>query len=420
MAYTLQRTTGFAGYYRDESGRRRSAGIYPSKKEALAAATRAEAGLLVIERGSKATLREHIKSWLPQAREELMDSTLRSYEHAYKNYIYPILGDRPVATITRRDVEALLREAKEAGVSPHGLKNIKAALGRALRPVVPDVLPSNPTHGIKIPTPPSKKFNLIEKGEFKQILDKLPNDGARLFVQFLVATGCRFGEAIEVRRDDLNFRTLEVDILRRATETNNGGRFKVVAGTKAGVNRGRSVKLPRSFMDELRTWCDENGIDQRDLVFPDSLVNPRRRERRTISVERGEMFVVGGRTFHHGTAYGYSGGGCRCQDCTDALVEYRRKTTKKRSRYSNDTGHLSHSAWRATWNKAVKEAAIGWYPRTHDLRHYYASYLVEAGIGLKEVMDLMGHQNIKTTEIYLHRVADQSSRVREVVEGVLS
>jgi len=38
----------------------------------------------------------------------------------------------------------------------------------------------------------------------------------------------------------------------------------------------------------------------------------------------------------------------------------------------------------------------------HDLRHTFASLLIERGVPLPAVKDLLGHESVKTTEIYIH------------------
>ncbi|MEO6326946.1 MAG: site-specific integrase, partial [Thermoanaerobaculia bacterium] len=53
--------------------------------------------------------------------------------------------------------------------------------------------------------------------------------------------------------------------------------------------------------------------------------------------------------------------------------------------------------------------------RIHDLRHTYASTLVSAGVNLKVVSDLLGHQDIKTTAVY----ARGDRRALESVRTVL-
>lgn len=54
-----------------------------------------------------------------------------------------------------------------------------------------------------------------------------------------------------------------------------------------------------------------------------------------------------------------------------------------------------------SWNTARHEAGIP-DVRVHDLRHTYASYLVNMGIPIYEVKEILGHANIATTQRYAH------------------
>ena len=38
----------------------------------------------------------------------------------------------------------------------------------------------------------------------------------------------------------------------------------------------------------------------------------------------------------------------------------------------------------------------------YTLRHSYATHLVESGVDIRFVKELLGHNTIKTTEIYIH------------------
>jgi integrase len=53
------------------------------------------------------------------------------------------------------------------------------------------------------------------------------------------------------------------------------------------------------------------------------------------------------------------------------------------------------------WNTARKKAGLS-EVRIHDLRHTFASTLVNNGVSLYEVQKLLGHAHIRTTERYAH------------------
>ena len=57
------------------------------------------------------------------------------------------------------------------------------------------------------------------------------------------------------------------------------------------------------------------------------------------------------------------------------------------------------------WNTARKHAGLA-DVRMHDLRHSFASFLVNAGRSLYEVQKILGHTQIKTTQRYAHLSQD--------------
>jgi integrase len=67
-----------------------------------------------------------------------------------------------------------------------------------------------------------------------------------------------------------------------------------------------------------------------------------------------------------------------------------------------------------SWDAARRRAGMPEF-RVHDLRHSFASFLVNAGRSLYEVQDLLGHSDIRTTSRYAHL---SSERLISAVQAV--
>jgi hypothetical protein len=70
-----------------------------------------------------------------------------------------------------------------------------------------------------------------------------------------------------------------------------------------------------------------------------------------------------------------------------------------------------------SWNAARVRAGMPDL-RVHDLRHSFASFLVNAGRSLYEVQELLGHADIRTTSRYAHLCRERLIAAVEAVPFV--
>lgn len=67
-----------------------------------------------------------------------------------------------------------------------------------------------------------------------------------------------------------------------------------------------------------------------------------------------------------------------------------------------DGGQYGRTSVQKIFRRAVKKAGANPLATLHWLRHSFATHLVEKGISLRHVQVLLGHNSLKTTEIYTH------------------
>jgi integrase/recombinase XerD len=64
--------------------------------------------------------------------------------------------------------------------------------------------------------------------------------------------------------------------------------------------------------------------------------------------------------------------------------------------------HISIQTAQRIFHACKQRAGIAKQGGIHSLRHAFATHLLEAGVDLKSISDLMGHSDISTTSRYLH------------------
>ena len=92
-------------------------------------------------------------------------------------------------------------------------------------------------------------------------------------------------------------------------------------------------------------------------------------------------------------------------DTAAKLVERLQEKKSGDYVFANPNTRKPYNSFYYSWHSARKDAGLDDL-RVHDLRHSFASFLVNAGRSLYEVQTLLGHSQIKTTQRYAHLSSD--------------
>jgi integrase/recombinase XerD len=81
-------------------------------------------------------------------------------------------------------------------------------------------------------------------------------------------------------------------------------------------------------------------------------------------------------------------------------------------------GQYSATSIENIMRRALKKAKINKHATPHTLRHSFATHLLEQGINLRYIQELLGHSSTKTTEIYTHVSSRQLSNIKNPLDNL--
>ena len=88
--------------------------------------------------------------------------------------------------------------------------------------------------------------------------------------------------------------------------------------------------------------------------------------------------------------------------------------------FTNEKGDGPRNHATIAIKKALKRARIEKF-KIHDFRHTCASRLIQNGMSLYEVANILGHTDVKTTQRYAHlESCDVGLRARDIMEGLVN
>jgi site-specific recombinase XerD len=86
----------------------------------------------------------------------------------------------------------------------------------------------------------------------------------------------------------------------------------------------------------------------------------------------------------------------------------------------NGSSPLHETTLQKTFSAARKDAGINKDASIHTLRHSYATHLLEGGVSLRTIQQVLGHKSMRTTELYMHVTQPGTAHLQEIVDRLMA
>ena len=80
--------------------------------------------------------------------------------------------------------------------------------------------------------------------------------------------------------------------------------------------------------------------------------------------------------------------------------------------------HLSERPLQEAVKRAIRLAGINKHASCHTLRHTFATQLLHSGTDIRTVQELLGHKDVRTTQIYTHVIGANRNAVRSPIDQI--
>lgn len=336
------------------------------------------------------TVKEYSERWLTMHSSHVRVTTMRDYTFKVNNYIAaPPLGDMYMAEVTPDDVKLALAKAAEKSASVYrGVQMLfKMIFGSAEDSDIIDKSPCrklNPKGG----KPPVEKTALTD-AQVNTLLDAIKGLPPHPFVMLCLYAGLRREEALALQWDSvyLDDAAPRIVVCRAWHTEHNRPVVSTALKTKAAK---RTIPIPPQLVACLKE----------------------------VKASSTSPYVIANRT---------DGGPLSGTQWTRLWKYVTVRSTKERTytRYVNGQ-KIKHTVTpvlgeRAAHNNTVVYS-MDFHVTPHQLRHTYITNLLLAGVDVKTVQYLAGHEHAKITlDIYAHltynRPEDLAAKVNSAFSG---
>lgn len=300
-------------------------------------------------------------------------ATERTYIHWIKRFIH-YHGTRHPSELETADVDAFL---SYLAVNKHVAASTQNLALNAIVFLYRDVLEVDvgDFSAFTRAKQPARLPVVLSQIEVRRVL-KLMNGPTQLVASLLYGSGLRLGEALSLRVKDFDFELFHI-VVRR-------GKGK----------KDRRTMLPESLAEPLQKHLE------------------RVQKRHVADMHSG----YGLAPLPNALARKYS---AAAKSWSWQYVFPSQRRSRNKETGTTHRHHMSPSTVQKAVKHAMESAGVNKHASCHSLRHSFATHLLEAGYDIRTVQELLGHSDVRTTQIYTH-VLNRGITVRSPLEFMTS
>lgn len=227
--------------------------------------------------------------------------------------------------------------------------------------------------GFKLATKPRHLPTVLTVSETSIILNQLVGVH-RLIVELMYGSGLRVSECLRLRVQDIDFEKNSLTV-----RDGKGSKDRVTL-LSSSLNNPLLQQIDKAL--EIQNNDNANGTGP---SMPVSLI----RKYPTAFRSPNWMFIFPSTTLCH------------------------HPVSNKLSRH-----HLHTSVIRKALKKALAQTSIRKRVTCHTFRHSFATHLLESGTDIRTVQELLGHTDIKTTQIYTHIIGEHYAGTKSPLDKI--
>lgn len=338
-------------------------------------------------RRNNPTVKEYAEKWLQMHATNIRQTTLNDYTSCVKNYIIEPLGDRFMIDITPDDVKTAMLKVSSLSQSIYRKTQMlyKMIFASAAESHIIDKSPCSklsPKGGKK-----AKEKEALTKEQVTILLNAVENTPAYPFIMVCLYAGLRREEALALKWDCVSL---------------NGNAPFISVRRAWHIEHNRPV-----VSDELKT-----PAAKRDIPIPPQL----QKYLQGIKEKSTSEYVIANRD-------GDALSGTQWQRLWNYVIT---RSTKERHYFRYADGIKTvHTVKPVLGERAVHNNtviySIDFQVTPHQLRHTYITNLLLAGVDVKTVQYLAGHEHARITlDIYAHLTYNKPTDLKDKVNQAFS